>query len=139
MSQAESIQAELDKLVRKFVDACGRAVDEVVIARPDGLVVYSYGTSLSGSQKRSIAALITLIMGSSKKAYMQLRDDELQTVLMEGRKSKLILKSVRVGTGKDLYIGVLVSPNETTDVNIGLVLLMLDDLIEKLKDLFKIR
>ncbi|NPA23093.1 MAG: hypothetical protein GXO23_02180 [Crenarchaeota archaeon] len=124
--------------MKRFVDSCGRVVDEVVIARPDGLVVYSYGSSLTAPQKRSVAALITLIMGSSRKAYMQLRDDELQTVLMEGRKSKLILKSVRVGSGRDLYIGVLVSPDDAADVNVGLVLLMLDELIERLKDLFKV-
>ncbi len=139
MSQTESLQATLDRLVRKFVDACGRTVDEVVIARPDGLVVYSYGTSLSTSQIRNVAALITLIMGSSRKAYSQLRDDDLETVLMEGRKSKLILKTVQVGSGRDLYIGVLVSPNNSPDINIGLILLMLDEFVDKLKDLFKIR
>ncbi len=138
MSHGKSVTETLEKLIRRFVDSCGGAIDEVIIARPDGLIVHSYSSSMPMIQKRNIAALITLVIGSSKRVYNQLRDDELETILMEGRKSKIILKSISLNGGKSIYVGVLLSCSETSEANIGLILLMLEELTEKLKELFKV-
>ncbi len=137
MSHTEPLSTVLDKIVRKFVDMCGKAVQDVVIARSDGLVVYSYSTSLNPTQRRSIAALISLLMGSSKKIYSQLRDDELVSIIMEGRRSKIILKSITLPSGRDVYVSVLVSSVDEGEPNIGLILLMLDNLVEKLREVFR--
>jgi len=137
MSHTESLSTTLDKIVRKFVNMCGRAIQDVIITRSDGLVVYSYSTGLSSVQRRSIAALISLLMGSSKKVYSQLRDDELISVVMEGKRSRIILRSITLPSGRDVYVSVLVSSDSEDEPNIGLILLMLDDLVEKLKDVFR--
>ena len=91
---SESLSSAIDRVVRRFVDMCGDSVEEVVITRPDGLIVYAYAPPGSKYDARGIAALVSLLMGSSKRIYGQLRGGDVDSVIINGKRGKILIKYI---------------------------------------------
>ncbi len=132
---SESLSSAIDKIVRRFLDMCGDSVEDVVITRPDGLIVYAYTPPGSRYDARSIAALVSLLMGSSKRIYNQLRGGDIDSIMIDGKRGKILVKYIDLGnTG--VYVSVI-TPMDNPEPNIGLIMLALDNLGERLREIFK--
>ncbi|NPB00034.1 MAG: hypothetical protein GXO10_01530 [Crenarchaeota archaeon] len=132
---SESLSSAIDKAVRRFLDMCGDSVENVVITRPDGLIVYAYTPPGAKYDARSIAALISLLMGSSKRIYNQLRGGDIDTIMIDGKRGKILVKYIDVG-GTGVYVSVI-TPSDNPEPNIGLIMLALDNLGNRLREILK--
>ncbi len=133
---AEPLTVAIDKAVKKFVDTCGDSVEEVVITRPDGLIVYAYTPPGSKYDARSIAALVSLLMGSSKKIYNQLRGGDIDSIIIDGKRGKILIKYIDIG-GSGVYVSII-TPADNPEPNIGLILIALETLGNKLREILKV-
>ncbi len=132
---SESLSSAIDRAVKRFIDMCGDHVEEVVITRPDGLIVYAYVPPGSKYDARGIAALVSLLMGSSKRIYGQLRGGDIDSVIIDGKRGKILIKYIDLD-GSGVYVSVI-TPTDNPEPNIGLILLALDNLGNRLKEIFK--
>ena len=128
----ESITVRLEDISREFVDRCGRDVEGLVIARPDGLVMYAYMARNIGVDERSLSAMVAAAVGSSRRVFRQLKNGTVSMILIDGDSGKLIIKPVSI-EGREIFVGILTAP----DANLGLILFELDRYIARLREILR--
>ncbi len=123
-----SIVEKLDGLLRFFVDRYGSGVFGVLVVRSDGLPVHVYWRG--GVDVRLVCGSLALLATSLKKAYSMLKEgDRINTIIVEGNDTRLLVKSITIDK-REVYVCTMVDNN----VNLGLVLLDLERLCDKVKE-----
>ncbi|NPA23212.1 MAG: hypothetical protein GXO23_02820 [Crenarchaeota archaeon] len=129
---SESVAMMLEKLSRELVDRCQPDVRGVIIARDDGLLIHAYIAYEVPSSSHTIAAMLSVFMGPSRKVYRSLMNSTLDEAMLSGPEGKIIVRSLSVDEvpeGRKIYVGVVTN----REPNIGLVLLEFDKYIEAVR------
>ncbi len=129
---SESVAMMLEKLSRDFVDRCQPDVRGVIIARDDGLLIHAYIPYEVPSSSHTIAAMLSVFMGPSRKVYRSLMNSTLDEAILSGPEGKVIVRSLpvdNISEGKKIYVGIITS----REPNIGLILLEFDRYIEAVR------
>ncbi len=125
----------IDRLAREFSDRCGEDVIGIIVLRDDGLPIYSYFLKYSGDPKDA-AAMISLAMGPSRRAYRTLMNNaRLDETILGGPEGRIIIRSLPLDEyigGRRIYIGILTNK----EPNLGLILTELDRLSREVLNIF---
>jgi predicted regulator of Ras-like GTPase activity (Roadblock/LC7/MglB family) len=123
MSKIESVNDLLSELEEKVPDIIGSAV-----IRTNGLLVASSLQNQDESNIRLISAMAAALLGTSKRTAETLYDGEFQSLNLEINKGNLFL----MNAGR-----VILVATTKKQPNIGLVTLEMEDISEKIGNLFK--
>jgi uncharacterized protein len=123
MSKIESVNDLLSELEEKVPDIIGSAV-----IRTNGLLVASSLQSQDESNIRLISAMAAALLGTSKRTAETLYNGEFQSLNLEINKGNLFL----MNAGR-----VILVATTKKQPNIGLVTLEMEDISEKIGNLFK--
>lgn len=124
MSRLEDAKQILEDLRNRAPD-----VEELALARTNGLIIVSLGKSISQDKKseRLMGAMASALFSISKRAASELLNGEFKAVNVEIDKGNIFL----VFTGKIILI-TLTKP----EPNLGLITLELEDAAAKLNNIF---
>ena len=123
MSKIESVNDLLAELEEKVPDIIGSAV-----IRTNGLLVASSLQNQDESNIRLISAMAAALLGTSKRTAETLYNGEFQSLNLEINKGNLFL----MNAGR-----VILVATTKKQPNIGLVTLEMEDISEKIGNLFK--
>jgi hypothetical protein len=123
MSKIENVNELLTELEEKVPDIIGSAV-----IRTNGLLVASSLQSQDESNIRLISAMAAALLGTSKRTAETLYNGEFQSLNLEINKGNLFL----MNAGR-----VILVATTKNQPNIGLVTLEMEDISEKVGNLFK--
>ena len=107
-----SVPEELGKLVKEYMARVGAEVEGCLIARSDGLVIYS---DLPGTKvgDKLLAANTALIASTSRRICKDLLRGELKLIVLEGENGKMVVKPVQVGPDREVVIAILTNLTST--------------------------
>jgi len=129
---AESVAEMLERASRELMSRCSPDVRGVIISRDDGLLIHASIAYELPSSTHTIAAMLSVFMGPSRRVYRSLMNSRLEEAILSGSEGKLIVRSIPIDDipgGRRIYVGVLT----TREPNIGLILLELDRYIETVR------
>ncbi len=119
----ETVEEKLKEELKKFKKLSG--VMGSAIVRRDGLMILS--DLSSGVNSKAVAAMSAAIVGTSETASKELKIGDMEEVLIESNKGKL----VSIGAGPEAIFVAITKKK----INLGLILIEMKKVAEKISKL----
>ncbi|NPB00079.1 MAG: hypothetical protein GXO10_01770 [Crenarchaeota archaeon] len=129
---SESVASMLERVSRDLVERCQPDIRGVIIARDDGLLIHAYIPYEIPASSHTVAAMLSVFMGPSRKVYRSLMNATLSEALLSGTEGKIIVRAIPLDEhpeGKKVYVSVITS----SEPNLGLILMEFDRYIEAVR------